>query len=130
MYELITLDDSIQRLVVEFSEDIEVAVSEYEEPGKIQVAIKTRKEKPQKKEAYFFRTKSAMMNEELMFFYDETLIEHEQKEIQKDEKGKFVIQFGPFKTESQALQKLKELPNDIIKEKGIYVEKRKVGERP
>lgn len=128
-YSIMTLDDSAYRFAVEFSQDVEVIVSEYKEPGMIQVTVKEKQISEEQTMSYFVRSEAMPQGEEIAHF-EEILFRAEGKSIQKTIDEKYIVQFGPYASEEEAEAKIKEIEEIGIDTSKLYIEERLEGERP
>lgn len=128
-YRIITLDDSSYRFAVEFSQDVEVKVSEYKDPGMIQITVKEKEVSKEKSMGYFIRSE-AMQQGEGFAHFEESLFIVEGKSVQKAKDGKYIVQFGPYASEEEAKEKIKEIEDKEIDTSKLYIERRLEGERP
>lgn len=128
-YRIITLDDSSYRFAVEFSQDVEVKVSEYKDPGMIQITVKEKEVSKEKPTGYFVRSK-AMEQGEGFAHFEESFFIVEGKSVQKTKDKKYIVQFGPYVSEEEAKDKIKEIEDKEIDTSNLYIEKRLEGERP
>ncbi|GGH11204.1 SPOR domain-containing protein [Paenibacillus segetis] len=131
VYSIITLDDSAYRFAVEFSQDVDVSVSEYKEPGMIQVTAtaKDNKEAEAKEPAYFIQSGSYEMGESLSIL-EEYLFSYDAVSIQKDQQGTYIVQMGPFSTEEEAASQLKQIQAEVPDAQDFYIAERAEGKRP
>jgi hypothetical protein len=131
VYSIITMDDSAYRFAVEFTQDIDVSVSEYKEPGMIQVTSKAKdnKEAGTPESAYFIQSGSYEMGEQLAIL-EEYLLSYDAVSFQKDQQGTYILQMGPFSTEAEAAKQLKKIQAEVPDAESFYVAERAEGQRP
>lgn len=131
VYRIITMDDSGYRFAVEFTQDVDVKVSEYKQPGMIQVTVKEKANQGAEaaKPVYFIQTGSYEMGETLGIL-EEYLFPYGTASYQKDQKGTFILQLGPFSTKAEAEKQLKQIQAEVPDAESFYVAERAVGERP
>lgn len=128
VYNIMTLDDSRRKIAIELNENIDFKITEYEEPGMIQISYDGLKQ-IENKSSYFVRTNEFNYGEELAQI-EESLSEYEGSEVQKVNDGTYIIQYGPFYTKEEAEAKLKKLNEDTELNIDFYLESRNIGEGP
>jgi len=107
VYNNVILDDSAFRFVVELKENIDYSVSEYQQPGYIQLKLFGAKESEKPHDVYYVRSQ-AMEQGEGIAFLDEQYAADDSSVI-KTKQGKFIVVMGGFKTREEAEQLLKKL---------------------
>lgn len=128
VYNIMTLDDSKRKIAIELNENVEFKITEYEEPGMIEIRY-IKSENIGSKSSYFIRTNEFNYGEELAQI-EESLFPYEGVEVQKVSNGRFIIQFGPFENKEEAELKLRELRKDENINIDFHLESRNVGEGP
>lgn len=128
VYNIMTLDDSRRKIAIELNKNIDFKITEYEEPGMIQISYNELKQ-IENKSSYFVRTNEFNYGEELAQI-EESLFKYEGTEIQKVNDGMYIIQYGPFDTKEEAEDKFKELDEDTDLNIDFYLESRNIGEGP
>lgn len=122
-YPLMTLDDSMIRFNVTFTEPVAYEVQEYKDPAQVVITLKEDAEfDGDHVPVYSLRTASQPSGETLGII-EETLFELEGLRILKDQEGLFLVEAGYFQSEAEALTQI-----DQIKTKygygDLFVEKR------
>lgn len=128
VYNIMTLDDSRRKLAIELNEDVDFKISEYEDPGMIQISYSGLKEIENKK-GYFIRTNEFNYGEQLAQI-EESLYSYNGVEVQKLSNGMFILQFGPFETKEEAELQLEKLSENTDLNVDFYLEARNIGEGP
>lgn len=128
-YSIMTLDDSSYRFVVEFSQDVEATVSEYKDPGMIQITVKEKEVIKEKPTGYFMRSKPMEQGEGFANFED-IFFTVEGKSVQKTKDGKYIVEFGPYISEEEAKSKMFSIKDKGIDISNFYIEGRTEGEKP
>lgn len=128
VYNIMTLDDSRRKLAIELNEDVDFKISEYEDPGMIQISYSGLKEIENKK-GYFIRTNEFNYGEQLAQI-EESLYYYSGVEVQKLSNGVFILQFGPFETKEEAELQLEKLSENTDLNVDFYLEARNIGEGP
>ncbi|WP_314590351.1 SPOR domain-containing protein [Paenibacillus terrigena] len=107
VYNNVILDDSAFRFVVELKENIDYSVSEYQQPGYIQLKLFGAKKPEQAHDVYYVRSQ-AMEQGESIAVLDEQYAADDSSVI-KTKQGKFIVAMGGFKTREEAEQLLQKL---------------------
>lgn len=128
VYNLISLDDSEYKIGIEFSENVSFGVSEYKNPGELEISMKEKTLK-NKKEAYFIRSDGLEQGEPLAQL-EEQLMMYKNLEVQKTDNGKFAIQFGPYESDKEARKDLLNIEKNNDLNINLFIEKRDIGKGP
>jgi len=107
VYNNVILDDSAFRFVVELKENINYSVSEYQQPGYIQLKLFGAKKPEQAHDVYYVRSQ-AMEQGESIAVLDEQYAGDDSSVI-KTKQGKFIVAMGGFNTREEAEQHLQKL---------------------
>lgn len=110
-YRLLHLSDSGFSVCVEFDRNVEVNMNEVQNPAMLKISAVEGK-KAEHQELYFI-TNESREGEDAFQINDVFFGEKENRCI-KDDNG-FYVQFGPYKTEEEATQKLQEI-NSVLEE--------------
>lgn len=103
VYKITYLDDSGFCFAVELNQDADYLVSEYKDPGYIELTL-TAKEKPQGKNVYIVRTAEMEMGEGIAALCETLGVE--PSSITKTQSGKYCIASKPYDSEAQAKAEL------------------------
>ncbi|MGL5348008.1 MAG: SPOR domain-containing protein [Peptostreptococcaceae bacterium] len=128
-YNIMVLDDSSYKVAIELNENIDFEISEYKDPGMIDIKVKQNSKNPTSKEAYFIRTENLEYGEQLAIT-EELLFGYDKLGVQKSSDDKYVVQLGPYKTEEEAKEELDKIIKDNKLGINLFLESRKPGEGP
>ena len=129
IYKIMVLDDSMYKIAVELDKNVSFKVTEHKDPAMIQIKLNSSKKETSKGGAYFIRTEEFEYGEQ-MAQIEEMLPNETNKEIQKVENGKYIIQYGPYESEEDAKEKLEALNKEIHIDLQLDIEHRNLGEGP
>lgn len=107
VYENVILDDSAMRFVVELKDGVEHTVSEYKDPGYIELKLTSTGEPVTPREVFYIRSE-AMPQGESLAILEEIYMEDDVTFI-KTTSGNFIATIGGFETREEAEQKLGEI---------------------
>jgi hypothetical protein len=118
IYQIITLDDSLIRFVVEFKGPVEYKVEEMKDPASIVISLKEDKDYVEKT-SFSLRTESYPYGETLGILEEKFMFDNETR-ILKDDNGLYFVEINCFDTKDMAEKKLAELGTDTK----LFVEER------
>lgn len=107
VYENVILDDSAMRFVVELKDGVKHTVSEYKDPGYIELKLTSTGEPATPREVFYIRSE-AMPQGESLAILEEIYLEDDVTFI-KAAGGDFIAVIGGFDTREAAEQKLSEI---------------------
>ncbi|AYB46572.1 DUF4179 domain-containing protein [Paenibacillus lautus] len=107
VYENVILDDSAMRFVVELKDGVKHTVSEYKDPGYIELKLTSTGEPTTPREVFYIRSE-AMPQGESLAILEEIYLEDDVTFI-KAAGGDFIAVIGGFDTREAAEQKLSEI---------------------
>jgi len=107
VYSNVILDDSAIRFVVELKDNIDYTVSEYKEPGYIQLKLFGVAEQVEPHEVFYVRSQE-MEQGEVLGMLDEQYAQDGSSVI-KTKDGKYVLAIGGFKSRAEAEEMLQKL---------------------
>ncbi|WP_152393506.1 SPOR domain-containing protein [Paenibacillus guangzhouensis] len=107
VYNNIILDDSAFRFVVELKENIDYSVSEYQQPGYIQLKLFGATEAKKPHEVYYVRSQAMEQGESIAILEEQ--YSADDSSIIKTKQGKFILAMGGFNTREEAEALLKQL---------------------
>ncbi|MGG4108972.1 DUF4179 domain-containing protein [Paenibacillus lautus] len=107
VYENVILDDSAMRFVVELKDGVKHTVSEYKDPGYIELKLTSTGEPVNPREVFYIRSE-AMPQGESLAILEEIYMEDDVTFI-KTAGGDFIAVIGGFDTREEAEQKLGEI---------------------
>lgn len=118
IYQIITLDDSLIRFVIEFNTPVEYKVEEMKDPASVVISLREDKDYVEKT-TYSLRTESYPFGETIGIIEEQLMVNNETRML-KDENGSFFIEVQSFDTKDEAEKKLAELGTDVK----LFVEER------
>ncbi|MBY9079002.1 hypothetical protein KIH86_00010 [Paenibacillus sp. HN-1] len=107
VYRNIILDDSAMRFVVELKDGVEHSISEYKDPGYLELKLTPTKESAPPHEVFSIRTEEMLPGEE-MGMLEEQYPEEDISFI-KTASGQFIAVIGEYDTAEEAKNKLNEI---------------------
>lgn len=107
VYNNVILDDSAVRFVVELKDKIDYSVSEYKEPGYIQLKLFSAA-KPKEAHEVFYVRSQAMEQGETLGILDEQYTQDGSTVI-KTKNGKYILAIGGFESRAEAEEMLHQL---------------------
>ena len=107
VYRVITLGDSEISFVIELEEDMDYEISEYEDPGRIEISLQRKESTPY--QVYYLKSESRMQGEALSNLRDEYA--EEGASIVRTSDGNYCVVIGEYQTEEEAFRELKKLKN-------------------
>jgi len=109
VYRNMILDDSAVRFVIELQDNVDYSVSEYKDPGYIQLKLFSAADRSQPRELFFVRSQDMEEGEALAMLAEQ--FHDEGSSMVKTRTGKFAVVMGGFDNEAQAktwLQQMKQ----------------------
>lgn len=107
VYENVILDDSAMRFVVELKDGVKHSVSEYKDPGYLELKLTSTGEPVTPREVFYIRSETMLQGESLAIL-EEIYLEDDVTFI-KAAGGDFIAVIGGFDTREAAEQKLGEI---------------------
>ncbi|PIH60555.1 hypothetical protein [Paenibacillus sp. LK1] len=106
VYQNIILDDSAIGFVVELKDDVDYSVSEYQQPGYIQLKLFSDGKKTQSHELFFVRSEDMEQGESLAMLAEQ--YSADGSSVVQTQNGKFSVVMGAFENRADAEKHLKE----------------------
>lgn len=105
LYKNITLSDSAFSFVLELKDNMDYEISEYKEPGYLELTLKPNEIEPEN--IYFLKSKPMKQGEVLSLLQEK--YDDEGASIVKTKEGEFVVVIGEYSNEEEANRKLEEI---------------------
>lgn len=128
VYRTMILDDSAIGFVVELTDNADYLISEYKEPGYLEVSLFTTPDAPEVSKVFFVRTPSMAQGEPLAQIRDAFLAQ--DATVVQTADGKYAAVMGAFATREEAEQFLKTVQASATIETELYVDGCQSNENP
>lgn len=125
-YREMILDDSAVRLVLELQPDTGFEVTEYEEPGGLQIRMFYNEN--QEREVWFLRSEKMDMTEGLALLAEQ--LSHVNGTIVETRDDKYIVSIGAFESREEAEKRLSDLTEQGILDGSFTVDRCLSSERP
>ncbi|SEA50900.1 hypothetical protein [Paenibacillus sp. 276b] len=128
VYQNIILDDSAIGFVVELKDDVDYSVSEYQQPGYIQLKLSSDGKSTQSHKLFFVRSEDMEQGEALAMLAEQ--YSADGSSVVQTQNGKFTVVMGAFENRADAEKHLKEFTDREEYSEPLHVDSWMSNENP